>query len=385
MFKHLLLSTICVVLAVADFTITDMRGKAVTIKEPLNSVATIDDGFVEGVMTHLGVIDKITAIGSWSMKRDYKYDFVAQNGEKYSHRGWNTMKFLHPWLDKKPCVNSAQGNIINYEELAQVNPELVILRVGDCTLGGSDKEKLEKTISTIENLGLNLAVIYSPTFYKKAELSSMRDEMRVLGEIFNQKDRALKLYDYLNATQTLIQERTKNITQKRSILYIGLNPAARKKGGVGSVSGVNTPESYIIEKIANAKNAFGGDGERVILSAEQIYALNPDVIILPTSNGYHPAREILQSPDFEILKELKAIKEKRVFAMPWSPMNCARKVEYPIDMLIIAKAAYPEIFADIKVHEFAIKFYRDVYNVDEKTARNLLSEQILDWTIESDF
>ena len=70
-----------------------MRGKAVTIKEPLNSVATIDDGFVEGVMTHLGVIDKITAIGSWSMKRDYKYDFVAQNGEKYSHRGWNTMKF----------------------------------------------------------------------------------------------------------------------------------------------------------------------------------------------------------------------------------------------------------------------------------------------------
>ena len=71
--------------------------------------------------------------------------------------------------------------------------------------------------------------------------------------------------------------------------------------------------------------------------------------------------------------------------MPWSPMKGARRVEYPIDMLIIAKATYPESFADIKVHEFAIKFYRDVYNVDEKTARNLLSEQILDWTIESDF
>lgn len=44
--------------------------------------AAIDDGFVEGVMTHLGVIDKITAIGSWSMKRDYKYDFVAQKWRK---------------------------------------------------------------------------------------------------------------------------------------------------------------------------------------------------------------------------------------------------------------------------------------------------------------
>ena len=66
-------------------------------------------------------------------------------------------------------------------------------------------------------------------------------------------------------------------------------------------------------------------------------------------------------------------------------MNCSRRVEYPLDILIIAKASYPDLFKDIKVHSFALKFYQDVYGVDEKTAKALRSEQLLDWTVENDF
>ena len=115
------------------------------------------------------------------------------------------------------------------------------------------------------------------------------------------------------------------------------------------------------------------------MSAEQIYALDPDVILLPTSNGYHPPRELMEAPYFANLRELRAVREKRVYAMPWSPMNCSRRVEYPLDMLIVAKAAYPDRFADINVYAFACKFYQDVYGVDEKTAQQLRSHQLLDW------
>ena len=45
-------------------TVTDMRGKQITLPDTLTRVATIDDGFVEGVMTHLGVIDRVDMIGS---------------------------------------------------------------------------------------------------------------------------------------------------------------------------------------------------------------------------------------------------------------------------------------------------------------------------------
>ena len=370
-----------------DIIVTDMRGVNVSVPDNLERIATISDGFVEGVMTHLGVIHKVTVIGSWSMKRDYKYSFTTVGGEEYTLRGWNTMKYLHPWLNDLPCINSPQGNIINYETLASANPQLVILRVGDCTLRGANPETVEKTIGTIEALGIPLVVIFSPNYYNKAELSSMREEMRVLGDIFGQREKALKLFDYLDATEKMIRKRTASIKEKNkvSMLYLGLNPNVRKKGAAGSVSGVNTPESYIIEGIANAKNAFTGKGSGVIMSAEQLYSLNPDVIVLPTSNGYHPPRELYESPDFQILQELKAVKNKRVYAMPWSPMNCARRVEYPIDMLIIAKAAYPDKFKDIKVHTFVLQFYKDVYNVSDKDAEALRSEQILDWTVEYDF
>ena len=318
------------------------------------------------------------------MKRDYKYDFATKAGETYTLRGWNVMKYLHPWLNDLPCVNSPQGNVINFEALANENPQLVILRIGDCTLRGSNKDAVEKTIATIEALGIPLAVIYAP---RGAEIATMQEEMRVLGEIFGQKDKALKLFEYLDKTQKLVQERTANLKddQKVSMLYMGLNPNIRKNGGVASAYGVNTPESFIIENIAGAKNAFRGDGSNVILSTEQLYAIDPDVIVLPTSNGYHPASELLNSADFEKLEELKAIKNKRVYAMPWSPMNCARRVEYPIDILIIAKAAYPQLFSDIKVHKFVIDFYKDVYGVSEEQAKALRSEQILDWTVENDF
>lgn len=373
------------------YTVTDMRGKQVNIPENLERVATIDDGFIEGVMTHLGVINKVTAIGSWSMKRDYKYTYETTDGKKYTAKGVNTMKYLHPWLNDIPCFNSPQGDILNYETLAKADPQLVILRVGDCTVSGGsyfrggDPAQLEKTITMIESLDIPLVVLFSPTYYGKAELSSMKEEMRVLGDIFKQRDKALKLYEYLNETEIMVRNRTKNIKDKPNVLYFGLNSAARKQGSSGMVSGITTPESYIIENIVNAKNAYRGKGNNIILSGEQVYAIDPDVILLPTQNGYHPADELLKAPYYQNLNQLKAVQNKRVYALPWTPMNCSRRVEYPLDILIIAKASYPELFKDIKVHQFALDFYKKVYNVDNKTAKALRSEQLLDWTVENDF
>ena len=47
--------------------IVDMRGKAVSVPDDPASVATIDDGFIEGVMTHLGVIKRVKVIGSYNL------------------------------------------------------------------------------------------------------------------------------------------------------------------------------------------------------------------------------------------------------------------------------------------------------------------------------
>ena len=70
------------------------------------------------------------------MKRDYKYTYETIDGKTYTAKGVNTMKYLHPWLNDIPCFNSPQGDILNYETLAKSDPQLIILRVGDCTVSG---------------------------------------------------------------------------------------------------------------------------------------------------------------------------------------------------------------------------------------------------------
>lgn len=366
--------------------LTDMRGRSVEIPDAPCAVATIDDGFVEGVMTHLGVIDRVKAIGSWSMKRDYRYRFSTVSGEEYELSGLHTMRFLHPWLDALPCVNSPQGNAISFEALAAAKPDLVILRAGDTTVG-RDKEKLERTISAIEGMGLPLLVLYSPTWLRGDDLNSMKTEASLIGEAFGMKVQAEALADFLASAEQMIRERTASVPadRKPSVLLLGLRPDVRKKGGAGSVHGIDSPESYIIEGVVNARNAFRGKGSGVPMSTEQVYACDPDIIILPTASGYHPPRELYEAPYYTSLGELRAVKERKVYALPWSPMNASRRVEYPLDMLIIAKASYPELFSDISVYDFALDFYRKVYHVDEDTAHGLRSTQLLDWMADCGF
>lgn len=367
-------------------TIVDMRGLSIEVPDEPRAIATIDDGFIEGVMTHLGVIDRVCAIASWSMKRDYRYTYTGKEGATYEYQGVSTMRCLHPWLDQLPCFNSLQGNMLNFETLASVSPDLVILRVGDTPVG-TDKEKVTKTINTIERLGIPLLVLFSPTWYRDESLASIRQEASIIGEVFGQKQKAEALADYLNKTELMIRSRTQDIParDKPRILFLGLRPDVRKKGGAGTVHGIDSPESYIIERIVNAQNAYQGRGSSIPISAEQVYACDPDVIILPTANGYHPPRELYEAPYYAILRELRAVKEKRAYAMPWTPMNASRRVEYPLEMLIVAKAAYPERFSDICVYDLSLQFYKDVYGVDDTLARKLRSAQMLDWMQEARF
>ena len=58
---------------------------------------------------------------------------------------------------------------------------------------------------------------------------------------------------------------------------------------------------------------------------------------------------------------------------------------YPIDLLIMAKGVYPERFRDIRVHEWALEFYRQTYRIDNHQALALRRGQWLDWTAEAGF
>lgn len=366
--------------------VTDMRGIEVAVPARLARVATISDGFVESVMTRLGVVGTLVAIGSAGLQDTWSYSFPTADGRGFTVAdGMGTMRALHPWLAGLPCA-SCRGDAISWETVAAAAPEVVVLRVGDCALG-TTPEVVARSVDLFGAMGIPLVVLRSPADYRGEGTTTLRDEIGVIGRLFGNQREADALAAGLADDETMIRRRVAGVPDaaRPRVLYLGLASGARSSGGAAFVWGTDTIESWMIERVLGAKNAYRGAGARVLLNAEQILALDPDVIFLPTSAGYHPARELIEAPYFRDLQRLRAVRERRVYPLPWTPMNCARRLEYPLDLLVMAKGAYPDRFRDLAVHEWALDFYQRTYRVDRAQALALRRAQWLDWTAEEQF
>lgn len=368
-------------------TITDMLGRTVDVPSNIERVVAIDDGFVEGIMYRLGLQDKIVALGAPCCNKEYNYSFETIDGSSYEFQnGMNPVKYLIPGLDDLPVLVEG-ATAVNYETLASLDPDVVFLREGSWAFSAGSDEKIEKTIASIESLGIPLVILVGPPFQEQPSVDRIGDEIRLVGEVFSREEDTDRLASYLESQIDEIRSRTKDVPEddKARMMQLGLSPRAREGGGAGMAWGLDTIESYFIEDIANAKNVYEGTGAFVVVSTEQILTMDPDVIVLPTAQGYHPASELYTAPYYQNLQELSAVKNGRVYALPWTPYNWAKRLEYPIEAMIMAKAAYPDRFADINVAEWTLDFYQQVYGVDEATARELRSVQWLDWMEEENF
>ncbi len=383
-----LLLGVGIVSVAGEKLVTDSRGSSVTLPDQINRVITIGDGLLESVMYKFGVLDTLVGVGSNGLTTVSNYSFETTSGEKYTlDGGMNTIGALYPEIAKLPAI-AAYNSPPNYEKIAELKPDVVIIRAGDCTFYQSD-ESMKKTVERIESLGIPVIVTYGPNMKGRdnnnADVSAISDEIKILGRVFDKQAEADQLSGYLEMQENLIKDRTKDVPEEErtKILLLGLSPETRKSGAAADAWGTDSVESFFVEEIAHAKNAFNEPGQIVKLNAEQILALDPDVILLPTDWGFHPAQELYEAPYYQMLQEMRAVKDKKVYSLPWLPSNCDKRLEYPIEMMIIAKAAYPDKFADIDLADWISEFYQNVYHVDEKGADTLLSAQWLDWTTEN--
>lgn len=373
---------VCPALA-ATRTITDMRGKKVTIPADPKRVITLDDGFSAGIMTSLGVQDSIIAVGSHCPVKIFKYSYPTVDGEEYTYiDGMNPVGFLNPRLREVPYM-ATYGQSTNFEELAKLQPDLVFMRVGSC-YSRDDSEILKRKIKMVEAMGIPLVVLNGPPTFCDPTVEHISEEIRIVGEAFGKEKEAVELARYLEDIVEMVRTRTADVAddQRPSVLLFGLSPKARGEGGAGTAQGNDTIESYFVEEIVKGRNAFNGTGSFSVINAEHVFAMDPDVIILPTAWGYHPPKELYTAPYYSKLSSLSAVKNRRVVALPWTPCNCAKRIEYPIEIMVMAKAVHPELFKDIEIHEWVLDFYKRIYGVDQATAEGLRSTQWLDWTVE---
>ena len=369
-----------------ELTLLDMIDRTVTIPRPINRVVTISDGLVESTMIVFGVEETLVGLGSSCVQRDFEYSYTTTSDEELTYSGGkNTAGALCPELKDLPLVAQSSTGI-NYETIAGLDPDVIILISGSCTCGCSETdENTMKSIEMIESLGIPVVVLSTPNCCD-ADISAVYESIHVLGGVFSKWSEAEDLASILQGEVEFIKDRTEDISddEKPRVLYLNLMTLYGGGATVGSVTGTDMIESIFLEDTVNAKNAFDGIGEPS-MSAEQILALDPDVMMLPTCRGYHPAREVYEGESLTDLQDLRVVREKQIYSLPWTPCRCGERLEFPIDLMIGAKACYPDRFSDVSVSDWVINFYMKVYGVDEDTAEELRSAQWLDWMTEEDF
>ncbi len=365
--------------------VTDSRGVEVQVPVDIERVATISDGLVEEVMYILGVDEKIIGLGSKGTMFTGDYVYQVEDGPNMTIPGGkNIALVLTPGLKDLPLF-ADYGSALNLETLATLDPELVIIRLGDSTYQSCRDETAQKCIERIESLGIPVVVLSSPNCEENSDPTKISEEIRILGNVFGKEEKAESVVSALESAKDMIQERTQNLgeDQKKSVLLLGLSAMHRTETAAGISWGLKSPESYMMEKIVNAKNAFRSDTNGFqVISYEQIMATDPDVIILGTASGYHPPGELYNSPYYKSLRDLTAVQNGNVVSLPYEPRNAARRLEFPIDLMVIGKATYPDLFEDIDLKDWTMNFYKDVFGIDSDMAEKLWAAELMEWSQE---
>lgn len=261
--------------------ITDMAGRTVTVPEKIDSVYSTNPA---------------SAIYIYTLEPD---KLLGWNYELNDLEKSIILKKYHS------LPNFGMGDVVNYEAVIEAKPTIAINAgvINDATKSECDTLQ--------EKLGI-------PVIAVDADLSKVPDAYRFMGKVFHDEKKAEKLAKYAELTLDDISEVKVNDKKKIKVYYgnekDSLETAPKK-----------SPHGKIIE-LANRINVADlefGNGGRVKISAEQLLAWDPDVIILngePKANmsGYSAADALKKNPVFA---NLKVVKNDRVYGTPNAPFS----------------------------------------------------------------
>ena len=253
--------------------------------------------------------------------------------------------------------NFGMGDAINYEAVLAAGPDIAFMvgTINDAVVSDADAMQ--------ESLGIPVVVVDS-------ELSHTPEAYRFMGELFGVEDTAEQLAAY--AERTLDDIANMDIPEGDKVrMYYGNGEDSLETAPAGSSHGA------IIE-LVNAVNVADlelGDGGRVQISAEQLLAWDPDVIVVngePKSDipGASAADAILSDPAYATLT---AVQEGRVYGTPNAPFSWVDRPPGPnriVGLRWLSALIYPQyiqVDVDDAVREFFSLFYH-VELTDEQLA-----------------
>ena len=317
--------------AAGEREITDMAGRTVVVPDEIETVFSSST---------------VTAIFMYTLAPDKLL------GWNYELNELEKSIILEEYHD---LPNFGMGDSINYEAVIAADPTIAV-NVGTIN---------DKMISDCDKLSKSLGV---PVVAVDGDLSASAEAYRFMGELLGEEEQAEKLASYAENTFADI-EKMEVPHDYKVRFYYGNGEDSLETAPAGSAHG------QIIDMVnaVNVADLEMGEGSRVQISAEQLLAWDPDVIVVngepkADTSGASAAEAILANPDYA---SLKAVQDQQVYGTPNTPFSWMDRPMGPnriVGIRWLSGLIYPEYLnynVDEEVKEFFDLFYH-VQLTDEK-------------------
>ena len=309
--------------------ITDMAGRKVTVPAAENIESVFSTGPVAAIFLYMVAPDKLLG---WNYElNDVEKSIIL---DKY-----------------QDLPNFGMGDAVNYEAVIAANPTIAINsgKINDAMVSDCD--------ALSESLGIPVVAVDN-------ELNNSAEAFRFMGELLGVEDHAEELAQYAEQIFTDINALSDIPEEKKVSVYFGNGDDSLETAPRGS------QHAQILDAI-NAVNVADlelGDGSRVQISAEQLLAWDPDVIVVngepkADKSGSSAAEDILSNPDYA---SLKAVQDQKVYGTPNAPFSWVDRPAGPnrlIGMRWFSALIYPE-YIKCDINEEIHKFFDLFYHVD---------------------
>ena len=309
--------------------ITDMAGRKVTVPAAEDIESVFSTGPVAAIFMYMVAPDKFLG---WNYElNDVEKSIIL---EKYHD-----------------LPNFGMGDAINYEAVIAANPTIALNcgKINDAMV--SDCDTLSKS------LGI-------PVIAVDNELNNSAEAFRFMGELLGVEDHAEELAEYSEKIFTDIASLADIPEDEKVSVYFGNGEDSLETAPRGS------QHAQILDavNVTNVADLELGDGSRVQISAEQLLAWNPDVIVVngepkADKSGNSAAEDILSNPDYA---SLKAVQDNKVYGTPNAPFSWVDRPAGPnrlIGMRWLSAVVYPE-YIKCDVNEEIREFFNLFYHVD---------------------
>lgn len=309
--------------------ITDMAGRKVTVPAAEDIESVFSTGPVAAIFMYMVAPDKLLG---WNYElNDVEKSIIL---EKYHD-----------------LPNFGMGDAINYEAVIAANPTIALNcgKINDAMV--SDCDALSKS------LGI-------PVIAVDNELNNSAEAFRFMGEFLGVEDHAEELAEYSEKIFTDIASLADIPEDEKVSVYFGNGEDSLETAPRGS------QHAQILDavNVTNVADLELGDGSRVQISAEQLLAWNPDVIVVngepkADKSGNSAAEDILSNPDYA---SLKAVQDNKVYGTPNAPFSWVDRPAGPnrlIGMRWLSAVVYPE-YIKCDVNEEIREFFNLFYHVD---------------------